>query len=62
MSVFKDLGLTVQPGSTVAIVGKSGSGKTTIAQLLLRLYDPQSGLIQLDGVDLKTLDLAWGIE
>lgn len=41
------------------IVGRSGSGKTTIATLLLRLYDPQSGSVTLDGVDLKTLNPTW---
>ena len=49
--------LTIHPGETVAIVGPSGAGKTTLFQLLLRFYDPQQGSIKLDGVDIKFLDL-----
>lgn len=47
--------LTVEPGETVAFVGPSGAGKTTIIQLLLRFYDPASGRILLDGIDLAEL-------
>ena len=47
-------------GSSLAIVGQNGAGKTTLAKLLCRLYDPQSGTIRADGVDLRDLDLdAW---
>lgn len=49
--------LTVKKGQKVAIVGRTGSGKTTIAQLLLRMYDVTSGNIQLDGVDIRHLSL-----
>lgn len=49
--------LTVKKGQKVAIVGRTGSGKTTIAQLLLRMYDTTSGNIQLDGVDIRHLSL-----
>jgi ATP-binding cassette subfamily B protein len=48
--------LTIEPGETVAFVGPSGAGKTTIIQMLLRFYDPEGGRICLDGVDLATLD------
>ena len=51
-----DLG--VAPGETVAIVGPSGAGKTTVFSLLLRFYDPQSGAIRVDGVDIRELRLA----
>ena len=53
-----DLSFKVAPGETVAIVGPSGAGKSTIFQLLLRFYDPLSGKIDLDGVDIKTADPA----
>jgi ATP-binding cassette subfamily B protein len=51
------LSLAIRPGETVAVVGPSGAGKTTLFQLLLRFYDPQSGAIALDGVDIRDLDL-----
>ncbi|MBL6081274.1 ATP-binding cassette domain-containing protein [Belnapia sp. T18] len=50
--------LDVAPGETVALVGPSGAGKTTVLQLLLRFYDPQAGRIRLDGVDIARLDPA----
>ena len=49
--------LTIPAGSSLAIVGQNGAGKTTLAKLLCRLYDPQSGAIEVDGVDLRELDL-----
>ncbi|KAL5969731.1 ATP-dependent translocase ABCB1 [Taenia solium] len=49
----------LRPGQNLAIVGASGSGKSTLIQLLQRLYDPDSGRITVDGVDLRDLDLSW---
>lgn len=51
------LSLRIAPGETVAVVGPSGAGKTTLFQLFLRFYDPQSGAITLDGVDIRDLSL-----
>ena len=56
--VLEHLDLTIPAGSSLAIVGQNGAGKTTIAKLLCRLYDPQSGAIEIDGVDLREFDLA----
>ncbi|WP_167202190.1 ABC transporter ATP-binding protein [Actinomyces respiraculi] len=53
--LITDLSLTVEPGQTVAIVGPTGAGKTTLVNLLLRFYDPQVGRITLDGVDTREL-------
>jgi subfamily B ATP-binding cassette protein MsbA len=53
--VLRDVTLEVRAGEMVAIVGKTGSGKTTLADLLLRLYDPDSGSIEADGVDLRRI-------
>ena len=51
-SALADFYLVVAPGETVALVGPSGAGKTTVLQLLLRFYDPQRGVVRLDGVDI----------
>jgi len=56
--VLAGLDLDIPAGSSLAIVGVNGAGKTTLAKLLCRLYDPQSGSIEIDGTDLKDLDLA----
>ncbi len=55
-TVLPDLTLTIPAGQTVALVGATGAGKTTIARLLARLYDPQGGRVLLDGVDVRQLD------
>lgn len=54
---IKNFSLTIQKGEKVAIIGKTGSGKSTIAQLMLRMYDPQKGSIFYDGIDIKNIDL-----
>src|SRR6476661_2106536 len=55
--VLKDVSFTVQPGQSVALVGHTGSGKTTITNLLMRFYDVQKGRILLDGVDVRDWEL-----
>jgi len=55
--ILKDVCFTVEPGQTVAIVGHTGSGKTTLTSLMMRFYDVTAGQILLDGVDLRALDL-----
>ena len=55
--VLKDVSFTVEPGQSIALVGHTGSGKTTITNLLMRFYDIQRGRILLDGVDLRDWDL-----
>jgi ABC-type multidrug transport system fused ATPase/permease subunit len=55
--VLEGFDLTIPAGSSLAIVGQNGAGKTTLAKLLCRLYDPQAGGIEIDGVDLRELDL-----
>ncbi|PYP90543.1 MAG: antibiotic ABC transporter ATP-binding protein [Candidatus Angelobacter sp. Gp1-AA117] len=55
--VLRDVSFTIEPGETIAIVGHTGAGKTTIISLLLRFYDIQRGSIMIDGVDIRKLDL-----
>ncbi len=55
--VLEGFDLAIPAGSSLAIVGQNGAGKTTLAKLLCRLYDPQRGAIEVDGVDLRDLDL-----
>ncbi|PON51595.1 ABC transporter [Parasponia andersonii] len=57
--IFRDLCLTIHSGKTVALVGESGSGKSTVIALLQRFYDPDSGHITLDGVEIQRLKLKW---
>lgn len=59
-TVLDGFDLTIPAGTSLAIVGQNGAGKTTLAKLLCRMYDPQQGAIEIDGVDLRTLDVtAW---
>ncbi len=55
--VLRDVSFTIEPGETVAIVGHTGAGKTTIISLLLRFYDVQRGAIRIDGIDVKEMSL-----
>ena len=57
--ILKGLNLDIEPGKKVVILGKSGFGKSTMSKLILRLYDPDDGSIQIDGIDIKTLDIKW---
>jgi ATP-binding cassette subfamily B protein len=55
--VLRDVSFTIEPGETIAVVGHTGAGKTTLISLLLRFYDVQKGAIRIDGVDIKDIDL-----
>ncbi|KAI0050297.1 P-loop containing nucleoside triphosphate hydrolase protein [Auriscalpium vulgare] len=57
--IVKDLNITFAAGKTAALVGASGSGKSTVISLVERFYDPLSGVVKLDGVDLKELNVKW---
>ncbi|HSY12529.1 MAG TPA: ABC transporter ATP-binding protein [Verrucomicrobiae bacterium] len=56
--ILRDASFVIEPGSTVAIVGHTGAGKTTIISLLLRFYDVQKGAIRIDGVDIRDMDVS----
>ena len=56
--VLRDVSFSIEPGETIAVVGHTGAGKTTLISLLLRFYDVQKGAIRIDGVDIKEMDLA----
>src|SRR5579883_2779129 len=55
--VLRDVSFTIEPGETIAVVGHTGAGKTTLISLLLRFYDVQKGAIRIDGVDVREMDL-----
>nr|WP_156937850.1 type I secretion system permease/ATPase [Mesorhizobium sp. LNHC221B00] len=57
--VLHDVSFSVEPGQVIGIVGSSGSGKSTVAKLIQRLYVPESGRVLVDGVDLAMVDLTW---
>ncbi|RHZ65755.1 hypothetical protein Glove_311g36 [Diversispora epigaea] len=59
VQTLNNVTLDIEPGATVALVGSSGSGKSTIVSLILRFYDPVAGEVQLDGHDIKSLNLKW---
>ncbi|KAM7274626.1 hypothetical protein ACFE04_016492 [Oxalis oulophora] len=59
VQVLRDLSLTIRAGQTVALVGESGCGKSTVISLLQRFYDHDSGQIKLDGVEIQTLQIKW---
>jgi ATP-binding cassette, subfamily B, multidrug efflux pump len=56
--VLRDVSFSIEPGETIAVVGHTGAGKTTLISLLLRFYDVQKGAIRMDGVNVKDMDLA----
>jgi ATP-binding cassette subfamily B protein len=58
VSALRDFRLSVRPGETLAVVGPSGAGKSTLFQLAQRFYDPEQGVVKLDGVDVRTADPA----
>ncbi len=57
-AVYEQLNLTIPAGRSIAIVGRNGAGKTTLVKLLCRLYDPTGGAVEVDGVDLRSFDVA----
>ncbi|GBG24499.1 ABC transporter B family member 3 [Hondaea fermentalgiana] len=59
VKVFRGINLKFAPGTTTALVGGSGCGKSTVTQLLMRFYDPTQGRVTLDGADIRDLNLAW---
>lgn len=59
VQIFRDLSLTIRGGQTVALVGESGSGKSTVISLLQRFYDPDSGHVTLDGIEINKFQLKW---
>ncbi|KAK9934153.1 hypothetical protein M0R45_021307 [Rubus argutus] len=59
VQIFNDLCLTISHGKTIALVGESGSGKSTVVSLIQRFYDPNSGHITLDGIEIQKLQLKW---
>lgn len=59
VAIFEGFGLEIPAGKIVALVGGSGSGKSTVVALIERFYEPRSGAVMLDGVDVRELDLKW---
>jgi len=59
VTIFQDLNINIPAGKVIALVGSSGSGKSTVISLLARFYDPTSGYVKLDGCDINSLDITW---
>lgn len=59
VQVFQGMNLSVEPGQTLAFVGPSGVGKSTLVNLIERFYDPLSGSLKLDNIDLRDLNIQW---
>jgi len=59
IKILNNISLSIKPGDSVAFVGMSGGGKSTIISILLRFYDVNDGHVKLDGVDLREIDLKW---
>lgn len=59
VTILNNVNLNIESNTVTAIVGRSGSGKSTIASLLLRFYEPESGGVYLDGVDIRDINLKW---
>jgi ATP-binding cassette subfamily B protein len=59
LRVLSEIELELEPGTVTALVGPSGAGKSTVAALMLRLYDPEEGMVLLDGKDIRELDARW---
>ncbi|XP_044495138.1 ABC transporter B family member 9-like [Mangifera indica] len=59
VQIFRDLSLSIPSGKTVALVGESGSGKSTVISLIERFYDPDSGCVLLDNIDIKKVKISW---
>jgi ATP-binding cassette subfamily B (MDR/TAP) protein 1 len=59
LQILNGLSLTIKKGQTVALVGESGCGKSTVIQLLQRFYDPLKGAVFVDGHDIKELNIKW---
>ena len=57
--VLRNIDLKVEPGEAIALVGPSGAGKSTLVDLIPRFYDPEEGIVSIDGIDVRKLDLEW---
>ena len=60
IQALNKVNLTIKPGERIAVIGRTGSGKSSLAELMMRMYDPKEGQITYNGVSLKNLDLMLG--